>query len=396
MVEKKPRKTRKDKGKKRGKKRTKNPQFQRGSIDFRTIGTQQTMGQNATLLAGLISSRAVVPQYLQPQQQISTELVRYAPRDLVKNVPPPQFKPDTEQSQEETSQATQVRQAMGQRIGRLRKETEDLEEKEAVLYIKSKGLERRNIQMEEQGKKLQEELMTSSKKIIEQQDILSEQRRELISGVNSFQAQGLIKLLKEQGVEPISDRAEPLRKQLLETKGFKFEEDFKMELKKGKGGGVNVIVPIEKQDLQRAQEERPVQQTELKGVASGGGIIQVEEGPLEEDDDLLEEDEPEPPKKTPKPYKPEFLPNKEFIDKIQSELKAEEEPRQMSEIEKALQANEKTLKKNELQQTAISSDSRLAQRLALQKEKNKPKLPNRGPVGRVGGFFYDEQGLVQL
>ena len=69
----------------------------KGSIDFRTIGTHAT--SNPTLLAGLIASRAVVPQYLQPQQpQTSTELTTYAPRDLPKNIPPPQFRADTEHS----------------------------------------------------------------------------------------------------------------------------------------------------------------------------------------------------------------------------------------------------------------------------------------------------------
>lgn len=374
VEEKKPRKTRKDKGKKRGKKRTKNPQFQRGSIDFRTIGTQQTIGPNPTLLAGLIASRAIVPQYLQPQQPqpISTELTTYAPRDLPKNVPPPQFKADTEQAQEETPQSTQVRKAMGGRIERLRKEIEDLEEKEAIQYIKGKGIERRNIQMEEQGKKLQEELTTSSKKLMEQQD---EQRRVLISGVNAFQAQGLKKILKEGGIEPSND-TEQMRVQYLQSKGLKKDVDFKSELKKGKGGGVNVLVPIEKQDLQRAQEERPVQKTELQ---------EIYDEPVEIGDEGLLEEEEEPksaeePRRKPKPYSPAFLPNTEFIDKIQSELKSAEEPRQLSEIEKALQANQKVLKKNELeelQQTAVSLDSRLAQRLAKQQERLKPKLPNR-------------------
>lgn len=249
--QKKTRKPRKDKGTKRGKRgTTANPQFSKGSIDFRTIGTNAT--SNPTLLAGLISSRAVVPQYLQPQQpqqpQISTELAKYAPRDLPKNVPPPQFKPDTEQAQEETpevSQATEVRQAMGERIGRLRKE-------EASLFLKGKIMEAKNM-------KLGEELTKNSKRLIEQQDVLTEQRNELITGVNAFQAQGLTKLLKDKGIQPSGNTFE-MRKQYLETKGLTFGEDFKKELKTGRGGGVEIYVPVEKQDLQRAQEERPAVQ----------------------------------------------------------------------------------------------------------------------------------------
>ena len=129
--EKKARKPRKDKGVKRSKgaKGTKNPQFQTGSIDFRTIGTSATTGVNLTKLAGLVSSsRAIAPLVSQPQMNveevISRELAKYTPRDLPKNVPPPQFRPDVSQGQEETpalSQTTQVRQAMGSKIERLRK-----------------------------------------------------------------------------------------------------------------------------------------------------------------------------------------------------------------------------------------------------------------------------------
>lgn len=251
---KKTRKPRKDKGIKRGKRGTgpKKPQFQTGSIDFRTIGTQQT--SNATLLAGLIASRAVVPQYLQPQQpqQTSTELTRYAPRDLPRNVPPPQFRPDSEQGQEEVSQATQVRQAMGERIGRLRKEAEDLEEKEAILYVKSKGLERRNLQMEEQGKKLQEELTMASEKV-------KEQKNELIKGANFLQQSDLRRALSAEELEGATDLTD-MRSAYLMAKGLKVSEDYTFRAREGARGKAAKefdIVPIQKQDLQRAQEERP-------------------------------------------------------------------------------------------------------------------------------------------
>lgn len=130
---KKPRKTRKDKGKKRGKRTIKNPRLQTGSLDFKHIGTSVTMGPNLTALAGLLaSSRPVFPTFSQDQQLINelrkkeeqvknTELIIKQ-----QNIPPqPAFEPDVEQGQEEN--ATKVRKAMGNRIARLNQEKEDLQ-----------------------------------------------------------------------------------------------------------------------------------------------------------------------------------------------------------------------------------------------------------------------------
>jgi len=123
---KKPRKTRSDKGKKRGKrgKGIKNPRLQIGSIDFRTIGTQQIMGPNLTSLIGTLSSlaRPIAPHQPEKKEKsiqeiISTELARYAPRDLAlrQNIPPPpQEKPDVEQAQEELSIDDPTRQIIEQ------------------------------------------------------------------------------------------------------------------------------------------------------------------------------------------------------------------------------------------------------------------------------------------
>jgi hypothetical protein len=111
---KKPRKTRKDKGKKRGK-RIKNPQFQRGSIDFKTIGTSQTFGSNLTRLAGVLSSRANQPSM--DYQKRLEEDVKKLQEKLQENVkeraiittpssqptPPSQPRPDIQRGQEEVN-----------------------------------------------------------------------------------------------------------------------------------------------------------------------------------------------------------------------------------------------------------------------------------------------------
>lgn len=132
---KKPRKTRKDKGKKRGKRTIKNPRLQTGSLDFRHIGTTATMGTNLTALAGLVaSSRPAFPTFSQDQQLINelrkkeeqvknTELIIKQ-----QNIPPqPAFEPDVEQGQEENYHFRQVKRAMGNRIARLNQEKEDLQ-----------------------------------------------------------------------------------------------------------------------------------------------------------------------------------------------------------------------------------------------------------------------------
>ena len=339
--QKKTRKSRKDKGTKRGKRTTKNPQFQTGSIDFRTIGTHAT--SNPTLLAGLIASRAVVPQYLQPQQpQTSTELTTYAPRDLPKNIPPPQFRADTEQAQEEVS--TQVRKAMGERIGRLRKE-------EASLFLKGKGMEAKNM-------KLGEELRQKQHELIEQEGFVNKQKQDLIKGSNYLQKPGLEKILREQGEELTgSEDLTDMRMAYLRNQGLTFNKDFTISTRVGARGKASKefdIVPIVKQDIQRAQEEVP------------------------EAEERFNESEEEPMRK-PKPYKAPFIPNEEFISKIQHEMGSEEE-RQMSEIEKALMIQKKIEKKNmleELSKTAVSLDSKLGQRLKEREERLKPRVAVR-------------------
>lgn len=133
--EKKPRKPRKDKGTKRGK-RTKNPRLQTGSIEFKHIGTtaksetKKTKEPKGTNLTTLVGTLATLPRQIQPnlpqpynpkkeeekkkkekeelQQFISTELAKYAPRDLSvtqpQNIPqPPQERPDVQQAQEEVA-----------------------------------------------------------------------------------------------------------------------------------------------------------------------------------------------------------------------------------------------------------------------------------------------------
>ncbi len=97
--EKKPRKTRKDKGIKRGKRKIKNPRLQTGSIDFRTIGTQQTFGPNLTSLVGSIASLSrPVQTTLIPNQPTTytptppeLSLVKSKPRDIIETKTNPSF-----------------------------------------------------------------------------------------------------------------------------------------------------------------------------------------------------------------------------------------------------------------------------------------------------------------
>lgn len=357
-LKKKARKPRKDKGTKRGKKGAKgtaNPQFQRGSIDFRTIGTQQT--SNPTLLAGLIASRAVVPQYLQPQQ--STELANYAPRDLPKNVPPPQFKPDEEQGQEENPQYRQVKQVMGERIGRLRRE-------EASLILQGKVMEAKNMKLGEELQQKQSELIAQDKDMdLKRKSFIVEQ----VYGATNKQAYSRIQS-QILGMEYTGAEAEETMKEmggqaqyreyLLTRAGLDPTlVDFK-EVKAGTRGKArkDYFYNPQKADLQRAQEERPA-------------VRELEE--VEEIFDDLDDFDEEPVLKVPKPYKAEFVPSEEYMTKIQSELAAEE-PKKLSEIEKALTQQQKFNKQNEMEElakTATSLDGKLAQRLSL-----KPRLPD--------------------
>lgn len=367
VSEKKTRKPRKDKGKRRGRKQTKNPQFQKGSLDFRHIGTSQS--SNATLLAGLIASRAVVPQYLQPQTT-STELTTYAPRDLPKNVPSPQFRPDEEQAQEETPQYTQVKQAMGGRIQRQNKEIERLQEV-------SKQIQESNLMAGEELRQKQHELIEQDKDMdLKRKSFLVEQVYTTPSNAGFARIKSQITGIQWTGEEIAQDK-EDLRAelslenpkltktQLNELVNKQYRDslieragldptlvDFR-EVKVGERGKMrkDFFYNPQKADLRRAQEEEPE---------------------IEESQELFDEEH-----RHPLPYKAPFVPNEEFVQKISQELAAEEGPRQMSEIEKALQTTQKINKKNEMEElarTAISLDSRLAQRLA---DRPKPKVANR-------------------
>lgn len=271
---KKTRKTRSDKGKKRG--RPSNPRVQTGSIDFRTIGTQQTMGPNLTSLIGTLASlaRPVIPS--QPEQ-VSTELARYAPRDLPaqsnqNTPPPPQERPDTNQAQEETP-ITEIKRAMGERIGRLRKE-------EASLFLKGKGLEAKNIL-------IQKDLLSSEKKLIEEQESMDLKRKsflvEQIYGTNNNQGfariQSQLTGLQWTGKEVEQIRQEQggldnYRKYLIKTAGLNPAFVDSREISAGSTRKrTDWFYNPNKADLQRAQEERPAQtqiQQQLTRSSSGG------------------------------------------------------------------------------------------------------------------------------
>ena len=244
MAEKKPRKKRSDFGKKRGK-RMKNPRLQTGSIDFRTIGTQQI--SNLTSLIGTMASlsRPII------QQPISTELSRYAPRDLEMRqmIPQPQERIGIQQAQEEEpSQTEQVRRAMGERIGRLRKE-------EAALFLKSKVSEVKNML-------IGQELQINSQKLIENEGFLSKQKEDLIKGSNYLQKPELKRIFEKEGIdiEPTDDLTD-LRITYLRSMGLKIGEDFNLKGREGARGKASKeldLIPIIKQDFQRAQEERPI------------------------------------------------------------------------------------------------------------------------------------------
>jgi hypothetical protein len=256
MAEKKPRKTRKDKGVKRGKKGIKNPRLQIGSIDFRTIGTQQTFGQpNITSLIGTMASlaRPVIPQYLQPQ--VSTELANYAPRDLPKNIPPPQFRPDVEQGQEEQSE--QVRRAMGGRIARLRKE-------EASLVLKKN-------QMEETNMMMGEELRQKQMEIVEQDKSMDLKRKSfIVEQIYQNSAPNALARIHSQitGENITADQASTFkgnsiqelnvyRNFLMEQAGLNPELADSKKVKVGERGKARKdwFYNPQKADLQRAQEE---------------------------------------------------------------------------------------------------------------------------------------------
>jgi len=169
---KKPRKPRKDKGKKRGK-RTKNPRLQTGSIDFRTIGTNAISGPNLTSLIGTLAS---LPRQVQPnlpqqpniQEIISTELAKYAPRDVIKtqNFPqPPQERADVEQGQEETPLEPELQSSETAQYVKYQKKQKDIaleqarqaEEKKIKLEKELKDMEMYGIiQQELQSRNLEE------------------------------------------------------------------------------------------------------------------------------------------------------------------------------------------------------------------------------------------------
>lgn len=344
MTEKKPRKKRSDAGKKRGK-RIKNPRLQTGSIDFRTIGTNYTMGPNLTSLIGTMSALArPVPQqqYLQPQ--ISTELAAYMPRDLPKNVPPPQFKPDVEQSQEENIKST-----MGKRINRLRHE-------EASLYLKNKVSEARNIKLEEKKYELQNELQQSSKKILQQQEELDlDKKNHLVHQIYSTNnANGYSRLKsKLTGVnftgKELKDELdeygqEGVREMLLSYVGINPAlVDFR-EIKTGERGKSrkDYFYNPQKQDLQRGQEEITAEEfyglkeTEPKILSDISGYTQIgEDMSHEEYINLLtriEEDALKEAEKAQQEYESEVIEfrkyqqaQQELVNKKQQEYKQEED-----------------------------------------------------------------------
>lgn len=105
----------------------------------------------------------------------------------------------------------------------------------------------------------------------------------------------------------------------------------------------------------------------------------------------------EPPstmeERKPKPYKAPFVPNEQYIAKIQQEMASQED-----EIAKALAQQKKINKQNEMQQlqeSSISLDSNLASRLSKKREEGKiepaPSFePTYGPEieqSRVGGLL---------
>ena len=165
---KKPRKSRKDKGKKRGK-RIKNPQFQRGSIDFRTIGTNITSGPNLTRLAGLVSSsRAIVSYQSQADleklksdfEELKKAQDKVKERDLTISQtpssqsipPPPQSKPDTQRGQEEVNdpQIQILNEKLQQREAKLRgirKEEEEAIARATEAVTRAQGAENELRQM---------------------------------------------------------------------------------------------------------------------------------------------------------------------------------------------------------------------------------------------------------
>jgi hypothetical protein len=253
--EKKGRKKRKDAGGRRGKRKgTTNPKVQTGSIDFRTIGTQQ----NITSLIGTVAalSRPII------QPEISTELTKYAPRDLAKsqNIPQPQQKPDIQQAQEETQESNigQVKKAMGERIGRLRKE-------EAYLFLKGKGMESKNVLMSKELQQKQIEIAEQDKSIdLKRKSFLVEQIygttntqgfariQSQISGLN-YTGKEAEELMRESG------GIDNYRKQLREEAGLNPAlVDYK-EIKAGERGKSrrDYFYNPQKADLQRGQEEIP-------------------------------------------------------------------------------------------------------------------------------------------
>jgi len=343
--EKKPRKTRKDKGKKRGK-RTKNPRLQTGSIDFRTIGTQQTFGPNLSSLVGTLASlaRPIVPFQPSMPQQISSELI------MRQNIPQPQERADVEQNQEETS-TTEIRRAMGNRIARLTRE-------EASLFLKGKVMEAKNILADKELQQKQMELVEQDRSMdLKRKSFLVEQ----IYGQSSNQVFSRVQS-EVTGKKVTQKEVETAIKQLGGTDNYRtylMEQaelnpalaDYK-EVKVGERGRGRKewFYNPQKADLQRGQEERP----------------EIEE--LE--DSLSEQSEEETPGEPP------FVPTEEFVNRVQSEMAAEQQPRMESEIAAALMQQQKINKKNEIEElakTAISLDSRLAQRLLS----IRPKLPNR-------------------
>ena len=308
----KPRKTRKDKGKKRGK-RIKNPRLQTGSINMRLIGTSATSAPNLTALAGLVaSSRPVFPTFSQDQQlinelrdkeeKIKKQEEKILSTELVirqQNMPPPpQTRPDVEQGQEEVSPAGQVRRAMGKRIARKEKEIEDLEEVEAKLYVKSKILERKNKQTEEQAKVMEAQNMLMSNELQQKKHQLIEQDKAIDLKRKSFLVEQIYTTTADAGLARIKSQLtgidwngkeiaqekqeegglENYRKYLMKQAGLNPALVDSREIKVGERGKgrKDFFYNPEKLDLQQGQEERRFTQANLF-------VQELEEGDLEED-----------------------------------------------------------------------------------------------------------------
>ena len=324
------RKSRKDKGTKRGKKGTANPQFQTGSINMRTIGTSATIGPNLTRLAGLISSSRQITPTLAQDNKLMDEL-RRTNIELGKSTELALRKPDVNQGQEETPSEVgnellhAQRTALTNTIKNLRNEEqrmkesnqmsnktfsamnflqkvasekqinkskEDIEgysrqlagyhsikQKQDVMISANKAeikdLTQNIDDLKKKGQKFknyivkkQSEIQVLNQNVDELTQTRQKQKEDLIRDVNFIQKPELLRMFKEQG-EEVSDLndIEDLRATYLRMNGLRINEDYTYKSRQGKKG--MELIPFQKQDLQRGQEERPIslnqaEETQLK------------------------------------------------------------------------------------------------------------------------------------